>query len=135
MTDSPRRVLALDHFVLVCADVETTLAWYQRHFGLDGVRIDEWRAGQTFFPSLRVDAGTIIDFIPQAPTGLEATGRGHLDHICFVVSDDALAALKADPDITVMDEGERYGARGNGWSIYMQDPDGLTVEARTYPPG
>ena len=133
MSPNPR-VVALDHFVLVCQDVETTLAWYQRHFGLDGVRIDEWRAGTAPFPSVRVDAATIIDLVPPAPAGLEGSGRGHLDHICFVVTDDTFAALKSDPDITVLEEGERYGARGNGWSIYIHDPDGLTVEARTYPP-
>jgi len=132
MTTSTR-VLELDHFVLVCRDVETTLAWYQHHFGLADVRVDEWRAGRAPFPSMRVDAGTIIDLVPQAPAGLDGTGRGHLDHICFVVTHDAFDELKADPALTVLDEGERYGARGNGWSIYVHDPDGLTVEARTYP--
>jgi len=132
MTTGPR-VVALDHLVLVCRDVETTLAWYQRHFALGDVRIDEWRAGSAPFPSLRVDGATIIDLVPQATPGTEPDGRGHLDHICFVVTDEALAALKADPAITVLDEGERFGARGAGWSIYLHDPDGLTVEARTYP--
>ena len=127
------RVVALDHVVLVCQDVEATLGWYQRHLGLEGVRLDEWRAGNAPFPSLRVDAGTIIDLVPQAPAGLDGTGRGHLDHICFVVTHDAFDALKADPALTVLEEGQRYGARGNGWSIYVHDPDGLTVEARTYP--
>ena len=37
--------LALDHLVLVVADVERTLAWYGRHAGLTGVRVDEWREG------------------------------------------------------------------------------------------
>ena len=127
------RVVALDHFVLVCEDVETTLAWYQRHFALDGVRVAEWRSGEAPFPSVRVDAGTIIDLVPQAPAGLDGAGRGHLDHICFVVTHEAFAALQADPTLNVLEEGERYGARGNGWSLYVHDPDGLTVEARTYP--
>ena len=132
MATSTGEVLGLDHIVLVCADVETTLAWYQRHFGLAGVRVDEWRAGDAPFPSVRVDAGTIIDLVPKAPGG-EPDARGHLDHLCFVVTDDALARLKASPELTVSSEGRRYGAQGDGWSIYVSDPDGLVVEARTYP--
>ena len=125
------RVLGLDHLVLVCRDVETTLAWYQRNFGLGDVRIDDWRAGGAPFPSLRVDAGTIIDLVPQAPAGMEPEARGHLDHICFVVSEDDRARLAAE--LEVVDAGPRFGARGMGESIYVRDPDGLLVEFRSYP--
>lgn len=122
-------VVALDHLVLVAADTERTLAWYRRHAGLTGVREDEWRRGEAPFPSLRVDEATIIDVIP----GLDDPDqRGHLDHICFVVSRSGLDALTADPDLTVVDSGPRFGARGEGESIYVRDPDGLTVEFRTY---
>jgi catechol 2,3-dioxygenase-like lactoylglutathione lyase family enzyme len=127
------RVLGLDHIVLVCGDVETTLAWYQQHFGLADVRVDDWRAGAAPFPSLRVDDTTIIDLVPLAHDELERVARGHLDHLCFVVTDEAFAELKADPALVVVEEGQRYGAQGDGWSIYVHDPDGLTVEARTYP--
>jgi catechol 2,3-dioxygenase-like lactoylglutathione lyase family enzyme len=120
---------ALDHLVLVVADVERTLAWYGRHAGLAGVRVDEWRAGQAPFPSLRVDETTIIDLIP----GLDrAEQRGHLDHICFVVDRADLEALAQDPDLEVVDRGPRFGARGQGESIYVRDPDGLLVEFRSY---
>ena len=120
---------ALDHLVLVVADTETTLAWYARFAGLAGVRVDEWRRGEVFFPSLRVDEGTIIDLVP----GLDDPGpRGHLDHICLVVSRRDLDALAADPDLEVVDRGPRFGARGEAESIYVRDPDGLLVEFRTY---
>ena len=119
---------ALDHLVLVVADVERSLAWYQQHFGLEGVRVEEWRAGQAPFPSLRVNPMTIIDLIP----GHDGQ-RGHLDHVCFVVSDDDLEDARADPDLTIVDEGERFGAQGVAHSIYVNDPDGMTVELRAYP--
>ena len=122
--------LALDHMVLVVGDVERTLDWYGRHAGLAAERVDEWRRGEVPFPSLRVDAGTIIDVIP----GYAADqARGHLDHICFVVSPDDLAALSADGQLEIVDKGLRFGARGIGDSIYVNDPDGLLVEFRTYP--
>jgi catechol 2,3-dioxygenase-like lactoylglutathione lyase family enzyme len=116
----------LDHFVLVVRDVERSLAWYQQHLGLGEVRLEEWRRGEVPFPSLRVNQHTIIDFIPGDPNE-----RGHLDHICFVATAADVEALKEQLD--VVDEGERFGARGIAHSIYVQDPDGLTVEVRAYP--
>jgi catechol 2,3-dioxygenase-like lactoylglutathione lyase family enzyme len=122
--------LALDHLVLVVSDVERTLDWYTRYAGLAPVRLDEWRDGDAPFPSLRVDEGTIVDVISGRSE--EATERGHLDHICFVVSEDDRAALVADPDLEILDQGTRFGARGLGESIYVRDPDGLLVEFRSY---
>jgi catechol 2,3-dioxygenase-like lactoylglutathione lyase family enzyme len=120
---------ALDHLVLVVTDVEATLDWYGRIAGLAAVRVDEWRRGEAPFPSVRVDPGTIIDLIP----GLDDPAvRGHLDHICLVVSRADLEALAAHPDLEVVDSGPRYGARGEAESIYVHDPDGLLVEFRTY---
>jgi catechol 2,3-dioxygenase-like lactoylglutathione lyase family enzyme len=121
--------LALDHLVLVVSDIERALAWYGRHAGLAGVRVEEWRNDQAPFPSLRVDDSTIIDLIPGDP----AADRGHLDHICFVVSPNGLDGLAGEPDLDVVDRGERFGARGLGQSIYVRDPDGLLVEFRCYP--
>jgi catechol 2,3-dioxygenase-like lactoylglutathione lyase family enzyme len=121
--------LALDHLVLVVSDVERALAWYGRHAGLAGVRVEDWRNGEAPFPSLRIDDSTIIDLVP-GDTGAD---RGHLDHICFVVSPSELDRLASDAELRVVDRGERFGARGLGQSIYVHDPDGLLVEFRCYP--
>jgi len=120
---------ALDHIVLVVADVERSLAWYTRHAGLASVNVGEWRDGKAPFPSLRVTDDTIIDFIP----GDAATARGHLDHVCFVVSPDDLDEIKNEGELTIVDQGPRSGARGIGESVYVRDPDDLLVEFRTYP--
>ena len=121
--------VALDHLVLVVSDVERSLDWYTKHAGLASVNVDTWRQGQTFFPSLRVTADTIIDLLDGDPSA----GRGHLDHLCFVVSQDDLASIAADPALAVVDQGERSGARGIGTSVYVRDPDDLLVEFRCYP--
>jgi len=122
------RAVAFDHLVLVVADVERSMAWYQRHAGLEGVRVEQWRRGEVPFPSLRVTADTIIDLIP----GHDGQ-RGHLDHICFVVDAAGLDEIRHDPDLTVLEEGQRFGARGTATSVYVRDPDGMVVEFRTYP--
>lgn len=120
-------VTALDHVVLRCADVETTLAWYLHVLGLQPVRVQEWRRGEVPFPSVRVDPGTIIDLI-EGPTT-----DGRLDHLCLVVDAIDLDALAASGEFDVVEgPATRYGARGNGTSLYVRDPDGTVVELRHY---
>ena len=120
-------VTALDHIVLKCADVEVTLAWYLDALGLQPVRVDEWRRGEAPFPSVRVSGDTIIDLIG----GTEPDGR--LDHLCMVIEPIDLAELATSATFDVVEgPGPRYGARGNGTSLYVRDPDGTVVELRHY---
>ena len=55
------RIQAMDHIVLLVADVERSVAWYCERLGLTAERLDEWRDGKVFFPSVRINDGTIID--------------------------------------------------------------------------
>jgi catechol 2,3-dioxygenase-like lactoylglutathione lyase family enzyme len=121
------RILGLDHLVLRCRNVETTRAWYQRHLGLAAERLEEWRAGQAPFPSLRVDATTIIDLVHG-----DVDGPGHVDHLCLVLSPEDLAAVRHGGELEIVAAGERFGAQGMASAIYVRDPDGLVVELRAY---
>ena len=122
------RVEALDHVVLVVADVERSVAWYRDRLGLDVLRLDEWKDGKAPFPSVRVNEGTIIDI-------LEGTRSGtNVDHLCLLLSPTTdLAGLAGSADFDVV-EGPvpRWGARGHGTSVYVKDPDGNLVELRHY---
>jgi catechol 2,3-dioxygenase-like lactoylglutathione lyase family enzyme len=121
------RVTGFDHLVLNVADVERSLAFYITKLGLEPVRVDEWRRREVFFPSVRVNATTIIDIIPA-----ERAGQ-NVDHFCLVVEPTDLAALKASGEFDVVDGPDvRFGARGNGTSLYVRDPDGNTIELRYY---
>jgi len=126
-TSPSLRVAAFDHLVLKCADVETALAWYQQKLGLAPVRAEEWRAGTVPFPSVRVSEHTIIDLIAGESTD------GRLDHMCLVVDKIDLAEVAASGVFDVL-EGpvQRFGARGDGTSLYVRDPDGTVVELRYY---
>ena len=120
-------VTGFDHLVLACADVETTLAWYTDRLGLEPVRVDAWRAGSAPFPSVRLSPDTIIDLVEGDPAD------GRLDHICVVVAPTDLDAIARSGAFDVVDgPGPRFGARGMGNSLYVRDPDGLTVELRYY---
>jgi catechol 2,3-dioxygenase-like lactoylglutathione lyase family enzyme len=121
------RVTALDHVVLNVTDVERSLAFYTRELGLAPIHVDEWRRGERFFPSVRVDEGSIIDLIALPRTG------ENLDHFCLVVEPMDFEALKASGRFEVVDgPAIRFGARGDGTSIYIRDPDQNLVELRYY---
>src|SRR5664279_4988139 len=121
------RITAFDHIVLNVVDVERSLVWYTDELGLEAVNVDEWRRGERFFPSVRVDAGTIIDLIALPRSG------ENLDHFCLVVEPMDFEALKASGRFEVADgPAIRFGARGDGTSLYIRDPDHNLVELRYY---
>jgi catechol 2,3-dioxygenase-like lactoylglutathione lyase family enzyme len=120
-------VTGLDHIVLNVADVERSLDFYLDELGLEPVRVEEWRRQEIFFPSARVDAGTIIDLLATPRTGQNA------DHFCLVVRPTDFDALKASGRFDVVDGPDRrFGARGDGTSLYIRDPDGNVIELRYY---
>jgi catechol 2,3-dioxygenase-like lactoylglutathione lyase family enzyme len=127
MADGAVKVTRLDHIVLTCEDVERSLAWYTDCLGLRPERVDEWRRGEAFFPSVRVDDGTVIDLFPGP------IDKGRLDHFCLVIEPTDLQAIVDSGRFDVL-EGpvQRWGARGDGTSIYIRDPDGTTIELRHY---
>ncbi|MFJ9419180.1 VOC family protein [Streptomyces sp. NPDC101227] len=122
------RVKDFDHLVLNVHDVERSLAFYCGPLGLEPVRVDEWRAGDVSFPSVRVRPETIIDLVERP------RGESNVDHICLVVDPLDWQEVIDSGAFTVL-EGPvtRYGARGDAQSIYVADPDGNTVELRWYP--
>jgi catechol 2,3-dioxygenase-like lactoylglutathione lyase family enzyme len=121
------KIVGLDHIVLVTPDVERSLAWYHRVLGLAEERADEWRRGEVPFPSVRVDASTIIDLLLGMRSGV------NVDHLCFVIEHQDLAALAAAGLLDVVaGPAPRFGAQGVGESVYVYDPDGNLVELRHY---
>src|SRR5919199_2183611 len=87
-------VCALDHIVLNCADVERSLAFYQRTLGLPAERVEGWRKGELPFPSVRINEGTLIDLV-AAPRDAGGS-RTNLAHFCLVTDQANLdGAIKA----------------------------------------
>ncbi|WP_030984205.1 VOC family protein [Streptomyces sp. NRRL S-1813] len=122
------RVKDFDHLVLNVQDVERALDFYCGPLGLEPVRVDEWRAGTAPFPSARISPTTIIDLVARP------RGESNVDHICLVVEPLDWQEVIDSGRFTVLEgPGSRYGARGEAQSIYVQDPDGNTVELRWYP--
>jgi catechol 2,3-dioxygenase-like lactoylglutathione lyase family enzyme len=122
------RVKAFDHLVLNVADVERSLEFYVGVLGLEPVRVEEWRAGTVRFPSVRVTGETIIDLFSRPRQ------ESNVDHICLTVEPLDWQEVIDSGVFTVLDGPVgRFGARGSATSVYVQDPDGNTVELRWYP--
>jgi catechol 2,3-dioxygenase-like lactoylglutathione lyase family enzyme len=119
------KVVGLDHIVLRVADVEKSLAFYIDTLGLEAVRVDEWRRGEALFPSVRLTPETIIDVFAAERSG------ENLDHFCMVIEPTDLDALAAHFSDARRADG-LFGAQGFASSLYIHDPDGNTVELRSY---
>ncbi len=123
-------VRGFDHIVLRVSDVERSLRWYTERLGLGPVRVDEWRAGDCPFPSVRVSDGTIIDLI-EGVADLESR---NLDHYCLVVSMASLERVRRSEEFEIVRDPdfELFGARGYADGLYIVDPDGNEIELRAY---
>ena len=126
----------IDHVVLRVADLQRTIRFYEEVLGArlekkqEGIGLYQLRAGSS-----------LIDLVPvDGPLGRQgggppgAEGR-NVDHICFRVlpwdGDAILAHLKTHGIETEIVT--RYGAEGDGPSIYLSDPDGNGLELKGPP--
>jgi catechol 2,3-dioxygenase-like lactoylglutathione lyase family enzyme len=121
-------VTGLDHVVINSPDIERSLAFYVDELGLEAERVEEWRRGEVLFPSVRMNATTLIDIFPAERTG------ENVNHFCVVIEPADLDDLAAQFPGSVRADG-LYGAQGFASSLYVRDPDGNTVELRHYTDG
>ena len=129
----------MDHIVLNVEDDEQMMDFYSKVLMLEAERLQEYRAGMVPFPSVRLNSDTIIDLFPKKMWEKSSTGgqgRSNLNHFCLSLSretwEDLAKRLKANS--VVIEEGPvpRWGAHGNGISMYFRDPEGNLLEARYY---
>lgn len=130
-------IRAIDHVVLRVVDLQAMLHFY---CGVLGCSIDR-RRDELGLVQLRAGS-SMVDLVPVdgelGRAGGAAPGREgrNLDHLCFRLEsfDEQTirryleeAGLKASPVAT------RYGAEGDGPSIYVTDPEGNVVELKGPP--
>jgi catechol 2,3-dioxygenase-like lactoylglutathione lyase family enzyme len=121
---------SIDHFVITVADVETTLAFYERVLGLTR-SIAPRNPAALKFGSQKINVhATDRPFEPKA----KSPTPGAAD-FCFV-ADRPLEAVKQHVEkcgVTIeVGPVQRTGARGEMTSIYFRDPDGNLVEVSEY---
>jgi catechol 2,3-dioxygenase-like lactoylglutathione lyase family enzyme len=127
----------IDHLVLRVRDLPRMLSFYVDVLGctverrLDDIGLVQLRAGRSLIDLVPVD-GELGRAGGAAPG---AQGR-NLDHFCLRVEPFDAATLREHLLAHGIDMGElrtRYGAEGNGPSIYLDDPEGNVVELKGPP--
>ena len=133
------RILGLDHIVLRVRDLDAALRFYQGALGCSPER----RLAALGLVQLRAGA-SLIDLVPidsplgKAGGGSPAADGKNVDHFCLRIDPFDAAALAAHLRSHGIEPGEvgtRYGADGNGPSMYVRDPDGNVVELKGPPDG
>ena len=126
----------VDHLAMNVRDVDRSLAFYHEVLGLGVERLEEFRAGKCGFPSLRINRDTVIDLMPRAE--LLKTDVQALNHFAFRLGDGDLVSLRqrlVEHEVEIVEEAKpRWGARGNGLSMKVYDPDGNIVELKAVAP-
>lgn len=132
------QIKALDHVVIRAVDVEAMLRFY-----CDVLGCPVERELPPEFGLIQLRAGTaLIDIVPVDSALGRAGGAApgaegrNMDHFCLRLENFDEAEIRAHLEKFGIEAGPvetRYGAEGNGPSLYLQDPDGNTVELKGPP--
>jgi len=124
----------IDHVVLRVSDIDAMRRFYCDVLGATHVAyrpefgMSHLRAGASMIDLVAVDGK--LGKAGGAPPGRE--GR-NMDHLCLRIEpfdQDAIVAHLVRHGVAVGEIRRRYGAQGNGISIYVSDPEGNTVELK-----
>jgi glyoxylase I family protein len=134
---APFRLLHVDHIVLRVRDREVVQRFYCDVLGctVDRVQAElglwQLRAGSSL-----IDLVTIDGELGRAGGAAPGPEGRNLDHLCLRVEPFDAGAILAHLRASGVDAGEpasRYGADGQGPSIYCTDPEGNVVELKGPP--
>ncbi len=133
------QVLGLDHVVSRVSDIERSLAFYRDVLGcalersLPDFGLYQLRAGRSLIDLVPVESE--LGRMGGAPPGEDARNVAHVALRIEPFDPEALRAHLAGHGIEMGEVARRYGAEGQGPSIYIEDPDGNTVELKGPPEG
>ena len=128
-------ITGIDHVVLRVKDLQKMLAFYTEVLGCrleraqEEIGLYQLRAGTSLIDLVTVD-GTL-----GRKGGAAPGAEGHnLDHLCLRLASfdpEAIRAHLEDHGVEIGDAGIRYGAGGEGPSLYLTDPEGNGLELRS----
>ena len=114
----------IDHVVLRVRDLAAMVRFYEQALGfkvertLERLKLVQMRAG-----------ASMLDLVE----GERPSSGGNMDHLCFRIEPfdrAAIAARLSRLGVAVGETVERYGAEGNGPSVYFNDPEGNQIELK-----
>ena len=133
MTHPPFKLEGLDHVVLLVRDMDEARHFYEQVLGCTVDRALPEHG------MLQMRAGTsLIDLVDigseQGKWGRpEVEGGRNMDHVCIATGpceERAMRTHLARHGIAIVEEGLRYGAKGDGMSFYIADPSGNRIELK-----
>jgi len=131
------KIQQIDHVVLCVADLERAVTFYREVLGC----IEERRVGSINLVQLRAGR-SLIDLLGSAAGEGEGGGRTiagggrNMDHFAVRVETFEEVKLRAHLEshgIAAGDVKQRFGAEGEGPSMYIEDPDGNIIELKGPP--
>jgi glyoxylase I family protein len=131
------RILEIDHVVIRARDAARLVRFYCDVLGCtverrqEAIGLIQLRAGRSLIDIVGVD-GTLGRKGGAAP-GVE--GR-NMDHLCLRVDAFDVDAIRQHLEANGARVGEfgwRFGAQGEGPSLYLEDPEGNTIELKGPP--
>ena len=129
--------LGIDHVVLRVTDMEAALRFYCGVLGcreerrVDDLGLVQLRAGRSLIDLVAVDGK-----LGRAGGAAPGEDGRNMDHLALRIEELDEAALRAHLTSHGVEVGEvatRYGAEGDGPSLYIRDPDGNTIELKGPP--
>ena len=124
------KVAGIDHVVLRTRKIDEVLRLYRDVLDLpvertiEQIGLYQLRAGSSLVDVIDSNVWTVSEAGPN---------ESLYDHFCLAISADGPEDVVAHLDAAGVPHGDpeqRYGATGNGTSIYAADPDGRVVELK-----
>ena len=139
MSSEPHPIIvrAIDHVVVRANDIASLLHFYREvlNCALEREVVDlglyQLRAG-----SALVDIVDAKGELGRRAGGAPDPAARNMDHLCLEIEPwnaEAITAHLAAHGVMAGEVVTRYGARGNGPSIYLEDPEGNAVELKGPP--
>ena len=131
------RLVGLDHIVLRVKDLDVMLRFYIDVLGCtmerkqEAIGLYQVRAGASL-----IDLVSLEGKLGRAGGAGPAREGRNLDHFCLRIDPYDEAALRAHllaHGVQPGESGSRYGAEGEGPSLYLADPEGNMIELKGPP--
>ena len=130
-------ILQLDHVVLRVRDLEAMLRFYTEVLGCTLERVqDELGLYQVRAGASLIDLVTIDGKLGRAGGAAPGPEGRNLDHFCLRIEPfdgDALRAWLSSRGASPGEVMQRFGAEGEGPSLYLSDPEGNVIELKGPP--
>ena len=138
MADSVIQLIGLDHVVIRAHDSERLIRFY---CDVLGCTIDRQTGPEIGLTQLRAGNSQIDILTPggklsKEKGALPGAEAHNMDHFCLQVEPfdgEAIQAYLKSHGVETTGFGDRFGATGYGPSLYLNDPEGNTVELKGPP--